>query len=281
AHHAEARADLVAELGLDLVETRRQLLVAGQLVAREVGDDLLVGRPVAVPGLLAVLHFHQLAAELLPAPGFFPQLARLHVRHQHFDGAGGVHLLAHHLFHLAQHAQAERRPGIEPGGELADHARLEHQLVAGELGFGRDFLAGTEVELRQTHGGQCLNRGRPAFWHVLRRTLPAATRPKRAFRQSADAGWAQCTRIEASASCSCAWRWAASSSLSATPSPSVSSPTGPSLLSMARLLRAARQASLSPEVASSASGLAARLAAPLWLMWRTRCSAPAGGGVSE
>jgi hypothetical protein len=32
AHHAEARADLVAELGLDLVEVDRQLLVAGQLL---------------------------------------------------------------------------------------------------------------------------------------------------------------------------------------------------------------------------------------------------------
>ena len=41
AHHPEARADLVAELGLHLVEVHRQLLVAGQLAAREVagGSD--------------------------------------------------------------------------------------------------------------------------------------------------------------------------------------------------------------------------------------------------
>ena len=34
AHQAEARTDLVTELGLDLVHVQRQLLVAGQLVAR-------------------------------------------------------------------------------------------------------------------------------------------------------------------------------------------------------------------------------------------------------
>ena len=44
AHDAEARADLVAELGLDLVEVDRQLAVALQLAARQVGDDFLVRR---------------------------------------------------------------------------------------------------------------------------------------------------------------------------------------------------------------------------------------------
>src|SRR5690606_27966715 len=245
AHHAEARADLVAELGLDLVEARRQLLVAGQLVAREVGDDLLVRRAIAIPGVLAVLHFHQLAAELLPASRLFPQLARLHGRHQHFDGAGGVHLLAHDFLHLAQHTQAQRGPGVQAGGELADHAGLEHQLVAGELGFGGDFLAGTEMELRQAHGGEAEPGGRP-FWHDP--VIPArCTRPRaRGCRcQPAEAGVLQWTRIDASASWSCACRCAASSSPSGMPSPSVSSPTGPSLRSISRLFRAIWHASLS------------------------------------
>ena len=53
-HDPEARADLVAELGLDLVEVDRELLVAAQLVARQVGDDLLVGRAEAELPLVAV-----------------------------------------------------------------------------------------------------------------------------------------------------------------------------------------------------------------------------------
>ena len=40
AHHAEARPDLVAELGLDLVEVDRQLPVAADLPAHDVGDRL-------------------------------------------------------------------------------------------------------------------------------------------------------------------------------------------------------------------------------------------------
>ena len=44
AHHAEARPALVAELHLDLVEIRRQLAIALQLAARDVGDDFLVRR---------------------------------------------------------------------------------------------------------------------------------------------------------------------------------------------------------------------------------------------
>jgi hypothetical protein len=44
AHHAEARAHFVAKLGLDVIEVERQLLVAAQLLARDVGDDFLGGR---------------------------------------------------------------------------------------------------------------------------------------------------------------------------------------------------------------------------------------------
>ena len=155
-HDAEARADLVAELGLDLVEVDRQLLVAVQFVAREVGDDFLVRGAVAVFLLLAVLDLQQLAAEFLPAPGFLPQFARLDRRHQHLDGAGAVHFLAHDGLDLAQHAQAQRRPGVDAGGELADHAGAQHQPVAGDLGVGGDFLDGGEMELAQAHAiGPC------------------------------------------------------------------------------------------------------------------------------
>jgi hypothetical protein len=45
AHHPKPRPALVAEFHLHLVEVDRQLAVALELVARDVGDDLLVGRP--------------------------------------------------------------------------------------------------------------------------------------------------------------------------------------------------------------------------------------------
>ena len=77
AHHAETRADLVAELGLDLVEVHRQLAVALQLAARDVGDDFLVRRPGDEIALVPVLDAQQLRAVLGPAAGFLPELGRL------------------------------------------------------------------------------------------------------------------------------------------------------------------------------------------------------------
>ena len=158
AHHPEPRPDLVAELGLDLVEVDRQLLVAGQLVAGEIGNHFLVGRAHAIPGLLAVLQFEQLAAEDLPAAAFLPQFARLHRRHQQFHRAGGIHFLADHGFHLAQHAQAQWRPGVEARGQAPDQAGTQHQPMAGDLGVGGDFTGGVQVESRQAHGSASAGR---------------------------------------------------------------------------------------------------------------------------
>ena len=42
-HQTKARTDLVAELGLNLIHVDRQLFVAGDLVARQIGDDFFVG----------------------------------------------------------------------------------------------------------------------------------------------------------------------------------------------------------------------------------------------
>ena len=136
AHHAEARPDLVAELGLDLVEIDRQLAVALQLAPREVGDHFLVRRPEAVRPVVAVLHAQQFRPELLPAAGLLPELGRLHGRHQHLERAGAVHFLADDPLDLAQHAQAHRQPGVEAGRQPADQAGAQHQLVADDLGIG-------------------------------------------------------------------------------------------------------------------------------------------------
>ena len=53
-HHAKARADFVAELGLNLVQVDRQLLVAVQLVACQIGDHFFVGGAGAEVTLVTV-----------------------------------------------------------------------------------------------------------------------------------------------------------------------------------------------------------------------------------
>ena len=47
-----------------------------------------------------------------------------------------------------------KRPGPpRQRGELPDHARTDHELVAGDLGVGRDFLERGDEQSRIAHGG--------------------------------------------------------------------------------------------------------------------------------
>ena len=135
-HHAEAWPDLVAELGLDLVKADRQLLVRAQLGAGKLGDDFFMGRAEGIFATGAIMHLQQLGTESFPATGLLPQLGRLHRGHQQFETAGRVHFLAHHPLDPTQHPQAQRGPGVDAAGELADHAATQHQAMAGDLGVG-------------------------------------------------------------------------------------------------------------------------------------------------
>lgn len=152
AHQAEARADLVTELGLDLVHVEWQLFIAGQLVTGQVGDDFFVGRANAEVALVAVLQAQQLRAVLFPAAGLLPQLGRLDAWHQHFQGTGGVHFLTHHGLDLAHYPQAHRQPGVQAGGQFADHAGTQHELMADDHCVGRGFFLGGEQILTGAHG---------------------------------------------------------------------------------------------------------------------------------
>ena len=54
AHDTEAWPYFITELGLYLVVIHRQLFVAAQITARDVGNDFLVSRPHAVVALVAI-----------------------------------------------------------------------------------------------------------------------------------------------------------------------------------------------------------------------------------
>ncbi len=139
-HDPEARPDFVPEFRLDLVIVDGQLLVAAQLAAGDVGDDFLVRRAETELALVPVVHAQQQRAVLVPATGLLPQFGRLHCRHQQFERAGTVHLLADHFFHLAQDSEAQRHPGEQARGEPANQPGSKHQLVADDLRLSGDFL---------------------------------------------------------------------------------------------------------------------------------------------
>ena len=147
AHEAEARAHLVAELVLDLVERARELLVGAQLVLHEVGEGLLVRGAEGELAAVAVGDAHELGAVGVPAARLVPELGRREDGHHHLLGADCLHLVADDGLDLADRAPGERQVAVEPGGGLADHAGAQQQAVARELGLRRVLLERGGVEL--------------------------------------------------------------------------------------------------------------------------------------
>ncbi len=78
---------------------------------------------------MAVLDAQHLRPVVIVAAGFAPEVGQLQRRHEQLDGAGAVHLLADDALDLLQHPEAERQPGVDAGGFLAEHPGAQHQPV--------------------------------------------------------------------------------------------------------------------------------------------------------
>ncbi len=150
-HESEARTKLVSELVLDVVEGQRELLVAAQLVADEVGEGLLVGGAERELVVVAVGDAHELGAVGVPAAALVPERGVGEDRGEHLLRVDGLHLVADDVLDLAQRAPGERQVGVEAGGAAADHAGAQQQAVARELGLGGVFLKRRGVEPRHPH----------------------------------------------------------------------------------------------------------------------------------
>ena len=151
AHHPEPRPHLVAELPLDVVERQRQLLVARHRRAEDVGDQLLVGRPVEHVALVPVLDPQHLGAVVVVAPALAPELRRLQRRHQQRDVPGALLLLVDDRLDPAQHLVAERQPRVDPGARLPNHPGPQHQPVTGDLRLGRRLAQERQEVSGQAH----------------------------------------------------------------------------------------------------------------------------------
>ena len=147
----ESRANLVAELRLDLIEVDRELLVASHLAPCDVRDHLLMSRADAEFALVAILQSQQFRTEVAPAPGLLPQLRRLDGGHQDLLGTRRVHLLTHDGFDLSQYADAEWQPRVESGREQANQTGPEHQSMTDDFGLRRRFPHRREKRLRASH----------------------------------------------------------------------------------------------------------------------------------
>ena len=152
AHHAEARAHLVPELPLDVVEVARQVAVALGELPEDIGDHFLVGRAEQHLAIMPVLEAQHLRPIGVVAAGLAPEIGRLDGGHQDFLRAGAVLFLAHDLADLLQCAPAHGQPGIDAGRGLADEARAQHQPVRDDLRLGGRFLERGQEGARQAQG---------------------------------------------------------------------------------------------------------------------------------
>ena len=146
AQQAEARANLVAELRLNLIHVQRQLLVRAQLGAHQRRDELLVRGAKAELVVVAIVQAHALGTVRVGAAGFLPQLFGLQHGHADFLRTARVHFLAHDVLDLRQHALAQRQERVDARGRFADEAGAQQQLVTGNLGVGGVFFQRGSVQ---------------------------------------------------------------------------------------------------------------------------------------
>ena len=147
---------LVPVLGLDLVQGDGQVLVRGVLALHRECEQLLVGGAEEHVVALAVLETEQRRSVLGPPARRLVGLAGQERGQADLLGAGGVHLLSHHLLDPPEGAQAERQPRVHAGRDAPDVAGTDQQFVAQDLGIGRVVAERTQEEVGQTrdHGGQ-------------------------------------------------------------------------------------------------------------------------------
>ena len=139
-HHAEARADLVTELPLDVVKRHRQRFVAFHMRTEDVGDHLLVRGAVQHVALVPVADAQHLLPVIVIAARLAPQVGGLQRGHQKRDVPRALLLLVHDLLDPAQHAISQRQPRIDAGRLLLDHTRAQHVAVRDDLRLGGVFL---------------------------------------------------------------------------------------------------------------------------------------------
>ena len=121
ANQTGARAELVAVLGLDLVQ----------------GDGQVIG-------LVAILQTEDVIAVFLPAVGGLVGLARQQSREVHFLSTDAVDLLTNNIFDLVKHLETKRQPGPDAGRGLADVAGTLQQFGRIDIGIGGVLAQGAQ-----------------------------------------------------------------------------------------------------------------------------------------
>ena len=92
-----------------------------------------------------------------PAAAALPEIGRLQLRQQGFQGARCIHLLAHDGGDLLQHTPKKGKVGVDPRPQSADVTGPQQQLVGGYFGFGRIIAQRHQHEAGDAHDPSIIN----------------------------------------------------------------------------------------------------------------------------
>ena len=143
------RARLVSKLARNLIPDLRQLLVAAQFLARDLGHDFFFRHAEAHVGAFAVLQAKQIVAHQRPASTRLPNLARMQRGHKKLL-PDPVHLLAHNGDDLVERPVSEKKIRVNTRRQLPNVARPHEKLVAGYFGLRRRLAQCRNEEFRPT-----------------------------------------------------------------------------------------------------------------------------------
>ena len=184
-HQAEAGTDLIAKLGLNLVEVHRKLLVGPQQISSQGRDHFLVGRTQTQLPPLAVLeveHDPLAVGVARPTAAALPELRRLELGQKRLQGSGRIELLTNNRRDLLKNAPEEGQIGVNPTADPADVPGPEQQFVGGDLSLG-----GVVPQRHQHQAGDAhrIERGKEAgSYHLLVRGSAQRSRPSTALRRT-------------------------------------------------------------------------------------------------
>ena len=150
-HQTEPGTDFVAEFHLNLVQVQRQLPIAVDFAGDQIGDRLFMRAAQDHVVQVTVLEAHLLFADRQVPSRLLPQLGRTEDRHRDFERARLVHFFADDLRELFDHTLHERQIDIDAGGELADIAAAQQELMGDQFGFGLILSQGRDVRLAPAH----------------------------------------------------------------------------------------------------------------------------------
>ena len=115
AHDAKAGAHLIPEFPLDMIHVQRQRLVTAHMRTKDIGDLLLIRRPIQHVAVMPVTDPQHFRPIIIIPTGFLPQFGWLNCRHQDFQRPRPVLFLTDNFLDLVQHLLAKRQPRINAG----------------------------------------------------------------------------------------------------------------------------------------------------------------------